>query len=294
MYNIDYEFFDLQETALSLQSFRMRRLGAYSCIRYAVPIGDVYVTCEQRSNDRKFFRCNDEKFYGEVWQCFNLSIDNAKLNNFLSYGGKLLRKMAKHSSARVMRIDPFELALQLVCSRHCSPLKAQARFDMLLKTCGKKYGKVVRGGYGKSKKLWNVPTPEELLKNQDDLQYSIFGDEAIDLVDVAELASDGWLERELFDGMSNEEARMMLRSFDVFSEVEIDRLLMNSFGRLDVFPKSKACVKLVERAFGQSIESTLEALWKRYDVPPASLYVTARTTCLERLRMLQKGWERWA
>ena len=294
MYDIDYQFFDLKETAMSLQSFRMKRLGAYSSIRYAVPFNNEFITCEQKHDGRKFFRCGDDKFYDVLWNGFNLSEDNEIIHKVLSSGNKFSKQMAKHSSVRVLKVDPFELSLQLICSRNCSPLKAQAKFDHVLKVCGKRYNKVIRGGYGK-RKLWNVPTAKQILKKQDSLEYSILGDQLYQIVELAEMVEEGWLDFASFEELSNKDLEFNLHLFNIFTRVEVERLMLNSYNRLDVFPKSKACVKLVRKAFGTvSLEEALERLRSVYNIKPGSLYVIARTTCLEKLRMLQKGWERWA
>ena len=209
MYVLEIPYMDLDQIYNSGQVFRWMRLNDH---KYVIPFRDKALKVEQQKQ-RFMFDCSEEAFFETWWDYFDIQTDYSILNNAIKRCDEEIKIAANRAKGiHILKQDLFEIIIACSLETATSVQRASEMLQGIARKTGFKHKQAMREA---GQVCWyEFPTPERLLKKQDYLTTQETGYKHDIIIGLCEAIVDGWLDLDLLQSMSYEEAKDYLMEFD--------------------------------------------------------------------------------
>lgn len=237
MFIIEIPYFSLDQIYNSGQCFRWIKLRPG---KYIIPHLDTAIKIEQKK-ERLIMNCSEEEFYEKWFEYFDFKTDYSKINDlFRCSRDSFLKECAlKSKGIHVLKQDPFEVLITRTILENEKNKEMLNLFAIM-------YGvKRVQSMAEVGKVTWYVfPKPNDIAIDKLDRMKRYFMDDTVrEINHIIKNINNGdiqWNEYTWWETTGN----------NVISERTSDRLDLNSFGCLEVFPKDKRVNKVLVNEYG--------------------------------------------
>ena len=225
MYILEVPYFSLKKTFESGQNLRWIRVNDN---KYIVINGDKALKVEQ-SKDRIIFDCTEDEVLNSWWEYFDLALDYSKIYykiRAVDDDFKVIANRAK--GVHLIKQNLFETFV----SAFFDPEVALDCVDEIARRTGVKHSQSMKE---MGIVVWyEFPSPTTLIRKQNCLNgVNLFGKNE-NIIKLAELFADGWLDEELMRGMECDDVLEYLDSFEMFSDAEKYTVCVRSLGFKDI------------------------------------------------------------
>lgn len=231
MYVLEIPYMDLDQIYNSGQVFRWMRLNNH---KYVIPFRDKALKVEQQKQ-RFMFDCSEEVFFETWWDYFDIQTDYSILNNAIKRCDEEIKIAANRAKGiHILKQDIFEIIIACSLETATSVQRASEMLQGIAKKTGFKHKQAMREV---GQVCWyEFPTPERLLKKQDYLTIQETGYKHDIIIGLCEAIVDGWLDLDLLQSMSYEEAKDYLMEFDGIGPKVADSICLYGLHHMQAFP----------------------------------------------------------
>ena len=222
---------DLDQIYNSGQVFRWMRLNDH---KYVIPFKDKALKVEQQKQ-RFMFDCSEEVFLETWWDYFDVQTDYSILNDAIKRCDESIKVAANRAKGiHILKQDLFEVIIACSLETATSVQRASGMLQGIAKKTGTKHKQAMREA---GQVCWyEFPTPEKILKKQDHLTTQETGYKHDIIIGLCEAIVDGWLDLNLLQSMSYEEAKDYLMEFDGIGPKVADSICLYGLHHMQAFP----------------------------------------------------------
>lgn len=242
MYVLEIPYMDLDQIYNSGQVFRWMRLNDH---KYVIPFRDKALKVEQQKQ-RFMFDCSEEIFFETWWDYFDIQTDYSILNNAIKRCDEEIKIAANRAKGiHILKQDLFEIIIACSLETATSVQRASEMLHGIARKTGFKHKQAMREA---GQVCWyEFPTPERLLKKQDYLTTQETGYKHDIIIGLCEAIVDGWLDLDLLQSMSYEEAKDYLMEFDGIGPKVADSICLYGLHHMQAFPVDTHLNQLFDR-----------------------------------------------
>lgn len=253
MYVMEVPFINLDQIYLSGQVFRWIR---YRDGKYVIPFRDHALKIEQQK-DRLIMSCNDDDFYNIWWDYFDLQTDYLRLNyQIKGQGGNFKIAAVRGSGIHILKQDLFEMIVTFMLATATNIPNIKRMLHQIEIVCGTEHKQTMREC---GRVTWyEFPTPRQLLKRSKRLDDSFGLKRKENVVQLCQDIEDGWLDLNLLQQMSYEDAKELLMQFDGIGAKVADCICLYGLHHMEAFPVDTHIDQILQRDFDCDIETFIE------------------------------------
>lgn len=246
MFVITVPFLNLDQIYASGQVFRWIK---FRDGKYAIPDKDAIIMAEQQARDKLVLSCNDEGFYCQWYDYFDMQTDYMALNyKIRQIGEEMKSKAVRASGVRILRQDLFEIIVSFMLATATNIPNIKRMIEQITWKCGKKHKSSMREcGIVK---WYEFPTPEQILEKQHKLGDSFGLKRKEHVIQLCQDICDGWVDLGGLWNMSYEEAKEELMKIEGIGPKVADCICLYGLHMMEAFPIDTHIKQIMQRDFG--------------------------------------------
>lgn len=221
-----------------------------------------YIICHKdkivrvkQNKDNLLFSCNEEEFYNTWYMYFDMNRDYAKLHYmYRSMGCDIDDEIKiycnRANGIHVLNQDSQMIVIASILESICEDYNiAKGMIYDLCMHCGKKRKNSLNGNVI----IWyEFPTIEQMIKKaRKSFVYEYIEDFIMDV-------KDGWFDFGLLNTLSGRDLYDYLLEFDYIDSICASKILLSSFGCIDLLPLDKDIKKILDKDFKMDYNEFIE------------------------------------
>ena len=244
MFIIEVPYFDLDQIYNSGQVFSWIKLRDS---KYIIPFRNQAVKIEQKK-EKLFMNCTEEQFYNIWYHYFDMKTDYCSINFKIKQIDEHMKICTNRGKGiHILNQDIFEMIITFILATATNIPRIKSMVNSIKTLCGKKHVQSM-GEVGKV--FWyEFPTPQDILRKQNNLDLCKLGYRKDYIVSVCQDIIDGWLSLIDLEKMEYKSAKEYLMQFDGIGEKVADCICLYGLHHLQAFPIDTHIEQILKREY---------------------------------------------